>query len=146
MRGEELCGLVEIRDHDEYVELLGAVRPFTRYIAIVQIDGYDPDDEVVLEADACMESAGRYNTNNWPGTKTSGMRAQVHMYKANHKFFKFLAEFESFFFNVRDEWGCDVVERTDFGFDDIIFMDENRDVMMYTTTHEGEIYILEELI
>lgn len=146
MHGEELCGLVEIRDHDEYLEFLDMVRPFTHYIAIVQIDGYDAADPITREADACMESIGRYMTNEWPGTRTRGARAQVHMYKSSRDFFKYLYEFDSFFFNDRDEWGCDVVEKTDFGLDDIIFMDRNRQVVMYTTTHEGLIYINEELI
>ena len=146
MKGEEFCGIVEIRDYDEYVELLDAVRPFTHYIAIVQIDGYDPDDIVMQEADALMESVGRYRTNKWPGTRTRGMRAQLHMYKANRDFFNWLKEGEAFFYNTTDEWGCDKVESTDFGFDDIIFLDKEQEVMMYTTTHEGLIAINEELI
>ena len=146
MKGEEFCGLVEIRDYDEYIELLDAVRPFTSYIAIVQIDGYDPDDIVMLEADACMECVSRYRTNKWPGTRTRGMRAQLHMYKANRDFFNWLKDGEAFFYNTRDERGCDLVEQTDFGLDDIVFLDKEQEVMMYTTTHEGLIYINEELI
>lgn len=146
MKGEEFCGRVEIRDYDEYLELLEAVRPFTSYIAIVQIDGYDPDDIVMLEADQAMESVGRYRTNKWPGTRTRGMRAQLHMYKANRDFFNWLKEGDAFFYNTVDEWGCDVVEQTDFGLDDIIFLDKEQEVMMYTTTHEGLIFINEELI
>ena len=146
MKGEEFCGRVEIRDYDEYIELLDAVRPFTAYIAIVQIDGYDPEDVIMLEADAQMESVGRYRTNKWPGTRTRGMRAQLHMYKANRSFFQWLADGEAFFYNTEDEWGCDVVEQTDFGLDDIIFLDKEQEVMMFTTTHEGLIFINEELI
>lgn len=146
MKGEEFCGLVEIRDYDEYIELLDAVRPFTSYIAIVQPAGYDPDDIVMQEADACMESAGRYRTNKWPGTRTKGMRAQLHMYRADRQFFEWLKEGDAFFYNTQDEWGCDTVELTDFGIDDIIFLDKEQEVMMYTTTHEGLIYINEELI
>lgn len=146
MRGEDLCALVEIRDYDEYLELLNAVKPFTRYIAIIQIDGYDPEDQVVRAADSIMETAGRYRTRNWPGTRTRQDRAQVHMYKSNREFFRWLEDGDAFFYNSQDEWGCDVVEKTDFGFDDIVFMDENQDVLMYTTTHEGVICILEDLI
>lgn len=146
MKGEEFCGRVEIRDHAEYVELLDAVRPFTHYIALVQVDGYDPDDIIMQEADAVMESVGRYKTNNWPGTRTRGMRAQLHMYKASRAFFDWLKEGEAFFYNYEDEYGCDCVEQTDFGFDDIIFLDKEQEVMMYTTTHEGDIFINEELI
>ena len=146
MKGEESCGLVEIRDYDEYLELLDAVRPFTAFIAIVQIDGYDPDDIVMLEADATMESVGRYKVNKWPGTRTRGMRAQLHMYKSNREFFKWLREGDAFFYNSQDAWGCDLVERTDFGLDDIIFLDKEQEVMMFTTTHEGIICINEELI
>ena len=146
MHGEDLCARVEIRDYDDYLDLLKAVKPFTKFIAIIQIDGYDPNDEVVLAADDYMESAGRYMTSDWPGTKTRGNRAQVHMYRASHEFFKWLEAGDAFFYNSEDEWGCDIVEKTEFGFDDIVFMDQNQDVLMYTTTHEGDICILEELI
>jgi hypothetical protein len=93
-----------------------------------------------------MQSAGRYMTKKWPGTQTSVNRAQVHMFKSGTAFFKWLADGDAFFYNTEDEWGCDAVEKTDFGTDDIVFMDENQDVLMYTTTHEGDIYILEDLI
>jgi len=146
MRGEDLCARVEICGYDDYLDLLKAVEPFTRYIAVVQIDGYDPEDEVMLTADDLMESAGRYKTGNWPGTRTRGNRAQIHMYRSNHQFFNWLREGDAFFYNGEDEWGCSIVERTDFGTDDIVFMDKNQDILMYTTTHEGDIYILEDLI
>ena len=146
MRGEDLCARVEIRDYDDYLDYLKAVKPFTRYIAIIQVDGYDPDDEVMLAADAHMESAGRYMTSSWPGTETHGNRAQVHMYRASHGFFRWLQDGDAFFYNSEDKWGGDFVEKTDFGFDDIVFMDQNQDILMYTTTHEGDIYILEDLI
>jgi hypothetical protein len=68
------------------------------------------------------------------------------MYRSSHQFFNWLRDGEAFFYNSEDEWGCDVVEQTDFGFDDIVFMDQNQDVLMFTTTHEGDIYILEDLV
>ena len=146
MRGENLCARVEIRDYDDYLDLLKAVEPFTKFIAVIQIDGYDPEDVVMQAADDMMESAGRYKTGNWPGTRVRGNRAQVHMYRSNHKFFNWLRDGDAFFYNSEDDWGCDVVEQTDFGFDDIVFMDQNQDILMYTTTHEGDIFILEGLI
>lgn len=147
MQGEHLCEKVEIKDTDEYLEYLDDIRPATAFIAIVQPDGFDEDDPVIVEADACMELVGAYKTNNWPGTRTREPRAQLHMYKASREFFDYLYDIPAFFFN---EIGLDGsvggVELTEFGIDDIVFMDRKKNILLYTTTHEGGIYMNEDYI
>lgn len=147
MKNEHLCERVEIRDHEEYIELIELIRPVVTSIAIIQIYGYNPKDPVIMEADACMKQVSAYNSNNWPGTRTRGNRGQVFVYEQVREFYDYLYSIEAFFINESDPRTLEEkVVLTEFGINDIVFMDSKGNVLLYTTTHEGDIYLNEDYL
>jgi hypothetical protein len=142
MKGEQLCEKVEIKDTDEYYEYLDLVKPATAFIAIVQPEGYEEDDEVIEEAEATMKLIGAYKTNNWPGNKNNSARGQLYMFESSWDFFDYLYDLPAFFFNeISLDGKEESVELTEFGINDIVFMDRWDNVLLYTNTKQGNIYI-----
>ncbi len=137
---------VALTDHTQYVKLLAALQPKTAYILLVQITGEDLQDSVAAKAISCMDLIEKSAVNRWPGTIRSGKGAMQYLFGANNQFFTFLKTFPSFFFNRKDPWGCDTVEETAFGQDDIAFLDNGRHPLFYTTTHEGYAYAAPGLV
>ena len=138
---EESTVSLELTSHEQYLALLNTLKHTTAYIAIVQINGHDAQDKIISLAESCMQLIEKKHVCKWPGTITRGRRAVQYLYKADKQFFKLLQDFPSFFFNRRDPWGCDLVEETAFGQDDIAFLDKSRNLLFFTTTHEGCAYI-----
>lgn len=128
---------VELTSHEQYVRLLAELQQETAYIMLVQIDGEDEQDPILAKALKCMHLVEKRHVGKWPGTIQKGRKVPQYLFQADRRFFKFLEGFPSFFFNRRDQWGCDLVEETDFGQNDIAFLDKSQKVLFYTTTHEG---------
>lgn len=137
MYGEEKIILINLTSHEQYLDILKKLKSKTAYIVLVQIDGEDKNDLNLVKALKHMELIGKKKVNEWLGTRTSGLRAVRYIFKSDERYFKYLSNFDSFFFNTTDKWGCDAVEKTDFGFDDIAFLDKNKQVLFFTITHEG---------
>lgn len=128
---------VEIKNHQEYIDILNKLKEKTKYIILVQINGYDEEDEIVAYANSVMELEQKGEVRKWLGTITRGGKAVQYTYVASKAFFKYLYGFSSFFFNTTSR-GCGFqVIDTEFGLDDIAFLDQDRNVLFYTTTHEG---------
>lgn len=145
MYQEENSVPIQLTNNEQYLSLLDRLAPKTAYIILVQICGDDIDDKVVNYANSCMKQLEKKKVSKWLGTITKGGRAIQYTYQADKRFFKFLKSFPSFFLNRQDAWGCDVVEETEFGQDDIAFLDQNYHVLFFTTTHEGYANILPSL-
>lgn len=136
---ENKCVPVWIESHRQYLEILGKIRKDTALIALVQADGADEDDPIIETAKQMMSLEKRETVSRWPGTISSGENAVRYVFRKHHSFFGYLATFESFFFvKSRDPF---VVETTDFGMDDIAFLDQTGELLFYTTTHEGYAYL-----
>ena len=128
---------VEIKNHQEYIDILNKLKEKTKYIILVQIDGYDEDDKIVAYANSVMELEQKREVRKWLGTITCGGKAVQYTYVASKEFFKYLYGFSSFFFNTTSKRGEFQVIDTEFGLDDIAFLDKEHNMLFYTTTHEG---------
>lgn len=134
------CVSIELTDHQQYLWLLEQLRKNTAYIMLVQINEEDEKDPILSKALSCMKLVEKRYVGKWPGTVRKGAKAPQYLFQADARFFKFLNGFPSFFFNRKDPWGCELVEETDFGQDDIAFLDQEQNILFYTTTHEGYAY------
>lgn len=132
---ENQCVPVWIENRRQYLEILEQIRKDTALIVLVQIDGADEDDPVVTAAKQMMRLEKQETVSRWPGTIAPGRKAARYVFRKHRSFFGYLAGFESFFLvKSRSPF---VVEATDFGMDDIAFLDQNGELLFYTTTHEG---------
>lgn len=126
---------VWLESHRQYLEILNLVRKDTALIVLVQIDGVDEGDPIVAAAKQMMQLEKQETVSRWLGTVAPGRGAARYVFRKHRSFFGYLASFESFFLvKSRDPF---VVEATDFGMDDIAFLDQNGELLFYTTTHEG---------
>lgn len=126
-----------IQNHDQFVELLLRLRKLTKYIVIVQPDRGNKKEPLILKAMEKMRLLDQYKTGEWPGTKTSGYGVLHKFDVLDKSFFHELMKYEAFYFNETDQEGGIRTRRTDFGIDDIIFLDKDQQLLFYTTTHEG---------
>ena len=118
----------KLNNHIQYIEILEILEKCTAYIEITLIDG--------KETNSLIE---------WWGTKTSAKNKQIRI-KASEELFEYLKQFETFckYYNSEEKGDYSVI--TDFGYDDIAFLNEDNDVLLCTTTHEGYIAINEKLL
>ena len=90
----------------------------------------------------------------WWGTELMCSEPCNYLYKikCTKELFAYLSEFETFCkyykygANEKTLEKGEYSEQTDFGIDDIAFYDSNGTVFLLTTTHEGSVYINEDLI
>lgn len=129
------CVPITLKTHSQYLEILNTIRKDTVKIVIVQIDGEDPKDPIVNQAKERMLLEKQEIVSRWFGTVAPGRSAVQYTFLKNRDFFSFLSSLESFFL-VGSESPY-TVKKTEFGFDDIAFLDSNGDVLFFTTTHEG---------
>lgn len=132
---ENKCVPVWIENHRQYLEILDRVRKDTALIVLVQIDGADEEDPIVKTAKQMMLLEKQETVDHWLGTIAPGRGAARYVFRKHRSFFGYLATFESFF--LVKSIDPLVVETTDFGMDDIAFLDQNGELLFYTTTHEG---------
>ncbi len=92
---------VEFTSHEQYLQILKKLESETAYIAIVQINGEDEQEELLVKAFKYMELAEKRYVKKWLGTVRSGKGAPQYLFKADKRFFKVLREFPSFFFNSK---------------------------------------------
>ena len=67
-------------------------------------------------------------------------------FKATMEFFEYLECFETFCKFFTSEVRGDYAELTDFGDNDIAFYDNNKMPLLLTQTHEGDIWIRDDII
>ncbi len=134
---------IRLTSREQHLKLLDALEKRTRTIEIVQICGEDLDEPLIRAAMPFLIK--KELVNKWHGTKCGGRGAPRFTIRAAKAFFAHLRKYEGFFRNLTNENGLDDFRETDFGLDDIAFLDSGGAVLFFTTTHEGYAYIAENL-
>ncbi len=139
--------MIDIPNRNHYLELLNKLRDDTQTIVIVQIDGAIKNDPIVGAARNMLHLEKKETVSEWLGTKANAGRGAVRytfsVVKNRKEFFGFLASFDSFWDgieSVADEYD----EESEF--DDIAFLDSADEPLFFSTTHEREFYLREDLI
>lgn len=139
--------MLDIPNRKRYLELLNKLRERTQKIVIVQIDGAIKNDPIVNAAWNMLHLEKKETVSEWLGTKANaGRGAVMHTFSVTQnrkEFFDFLALFDSFWDgieSVADEYD----EESEF--DDIAFLDAAGKPLFFSTTHEREFNIREDLI
>lgn len=131
---------VELKTHEQYLAILKKLKSKTKYIEIVQIDEFEPNDKVVEFANCNLKRLEKRIVKEWLGTAYTSRRVPKYVYSIcsdDEGFWKFLSGFSSFYLeSYSDECGYVPIE-TEFGLDDIAFLDKDKNPLFYTTTHEG---------
>lgn len=130
---------IQLTSHEQHLKLLDVLEKRTRTIEIVQICDEDLDEPLIAAAMPFLIKKER--VNKWHGTRQGGRGSPKFTIRADMAFFKHLRKYECFFQNMTDKNGFDHVRKTDFGLDDIAFLDSGGAVLFFTTTHEGYAYI-----
>lgn len=136
---ESACEPVELGSHEQYLEYLDLIESDTEKIVIVQIDGADNADPIVKRAEKSMCLQSRRRTNDWYGTITLGKQGMEYTFLKSNEFFEYLRSLEAFY--IETSAVPYTFRLTDFGTDDIAFVDKNDNLLFYTTTHEGDAYL-----
>ena len=135
---------IRLTSNKQHLRLLDILEKRTRTIEIVQICDEDLDKPLIKAAMPFLIRKER--VNKWNGTRQGGRGSLKFTLRADVGFFKHLRKYESFFRSMTDENGLEYVRETDFGLDDIAFLDSGEAVLFFTTTHEGHVYIAPELL
>lgn len=132
----------KLNNHIDYLNMLKLLDKKCNYIEIVLIDGKETNDLVnQFQSDILNIS----KVNSWCGNMTNGYNKKIKINYSN-ELFKYLKTKETFCkFATLPEKG-DVVNFTDFGLDDIAFFDESTFPLLFTTTHEGYIYVRDDIL
>lgn len=133
---------IRLTSHKQYLRLLDVLEKRTRTIEIVQICDEDLDEPLIKAAMPYLIKKER--VNKWHGTKQGGRGSPKFTIRADKSFFKHLRKYECFFRSMTDENRFEYVQ-TDFGLDDIAFIDSGGAALFFTTTHEAYAYIAPEL-
>lgn len=128
-----------LNNHGDYVRVLRRLEEKCRWIEYVLVSD---DDSFVKHFQNSVVSVTK--RNKWWGTKSSQKR-EVYKIKANPEIFNYLRKLETFclFYPAGDKG--DMAEETSFGYNDISFFDDKELPLLFTTTHEGYIFIRNDL-
>ncbi len=129
----------KLNSHEDYLNILKHLKQKSKYIEYVLVD--EDDTRIVDKFKDLVVSV--QPKNKWWGTKSS-KKSKVYKLTASKELFQYLQRFETFCKYEVTDMG-DVAENTDFGFNDIAFFDEKDLPLLFTTTHEGYIYIRSDL-
>lgn len=135
---------ITLTDHEQYLRLLSVLEKETVTIEIVLVNGEDTDAPLIKAVIPFLIK--KELVNKWHGTRRGGKGAPKLTVRADKAVFAHLKKYEHFFVNSRDEYGCDTVIETDFGQDDIAFLDKNGEPLFFTTTHEGYAVISADIV
>ena len=129
----------KLNNHEDYLKILNILEDKTDYIELA----YENDIVDKFKKDIIhMEHTTKwFSEESYPG-------ANLYQIKASKELFDFLRTFETFCKCFIDpETGVYLsVEETDFGVSDIAFYDKEGKSLLETVTHEGEIFIREDLL
>ena len=131
---------VDLYSRQQYLAILDMLKKDTESVVIVQIDGPNDADPIVETARNRMQLKSEETVSEWLGTIAPGRGAAQYTFESSAEFFGYLATLESFFLwknPAKPHMGYMQLHRTDFGIDDIAFLDRNDTLLFYTTTHEG---------
>lgn len=130
----------KLNDNRDYLKMIDILENKSFYIEIVVIDEKDNNDWVKEFSGNIIDEE---IVSKWWGTETSA-KNNLYRIQASKDLFSKLKKYETFCkYYVLDSG--DSVGITDFGYDDIAFFDKNKEVLLFTTTHEGYITVREDL-
>ena len=138
----------KLNNHEEYIKILNKIEIKCKYIEIVIVDGRENNELVEKFNIDILETK---KTSKWWGTEIKSLN-NLYKIKATKEFFTYLKKYETFCkyyeygSNKESLLRGDYSEVTNFGYDDIAFYDENDNYILFTTTHEGNIAINDEII
>ena len=123
-----------LNDHDAYLNVLRQLERKCKYIEYTVISGDTSFADKFADSMISVKAK-----NRWWGT-CSAQRRDVYTLRASQALFKHLEKFETFCKYSVSVRG-DTVTETDFGINDIAFLDDGELPLLFTTTHEGYIMI-----
>lgn len=132
----------KLNNHDNYLNILMFLEKQCSYIEVFLIDGKETNNLIDKFKNNIISS--KY-VSKWLGSEINGKNKLIKL-KSNKDIFEYLKCFETFckyYFSC--EYG-DCPVKTDFGDDDIAFYDKDNNLLLCTTTHEGEIFICDDLM
>ena len=143
-----------LSSHEQHIKILKRIRSSARFVEIVIPYGEAPNDALIISLKPFLLETKK--VWEWTGTISRGTASTLYRYSSDDALFQYLNEYDSFFINVplrnspddfiyiNDDILRWQMEYTSFGNKDIAFLDENNDVLFYTTTHEGDAFINEK--
>ena len=131
----------KLNNHRKYLKVLNVLEKETKYIEIVLIDEKETNDLVEKFKQDIISTEF---VSSWWGTETEAKNKLVKI-NASKELFEYLKQFETFCKYKSSLLRGDYSEITNFGDDDIAFYDENDEILLCTTTHEGYIMINDKL-
>lgn len=141
----------KLNNHNDYIDILNKISVKCEYIEVVILDKNESNELVDKFKEDIIYVR---KVKEWWGTELACSEPCNYLYrlKFNKKILSYLSNFETFckYFkfgtnNKSLEYG-DYSEITDFGIDDIAFYDSEDNFLLWTTTHEGYIWINENII
>lgn len=126
---------IQLRSHEQHIEILNRIRPHTKYIEIVVPYADAPSDELIVKLQPFFIE--RKQVKSWQGTFSKGKASTLYRYQYSRDVFKILETYTAFFFSRDNQRGEPFAEYTPFGDKDIAFCNAENDVLFYTTTHEA---------
>ena len=129
----------KLNNHEDYLKIIDVLEDKSDYIELV----YENDIVYKFKKDIIHKehTTSWFSEESYPG-------GNLYRIKASKELFEYLRTFETFCKCFIDEnTGVYLsVEETDFGISDIAFYDKDGKSLLETVTHEGEIFIDEDLI
>lgn len=130
----------KINRHDDYLRVLKQLENQCNYVEYVLVDEHETDFLKKFEHLILSETLKK----KWWGTEC-GKKNKAYKLKASKAVFRYLAQFETLC-KYTPSQGGDAVAYTDFGINDIAFLDEKDMPLLFTTTHEGYVFIREDFL
>ena len=129
----------KLNNHEDYLKILNILEDKTDYIELA----YENDIVYKFKKDILYKK----HTTSW-FSEESFPGANLYRIKASKELFDYLKTFETFCKCFIDPYtGVYLsVEETDFGISDIAFYDKEGKSLLETVTHEGEIFIRDDLL
>lgn len=128
-----------LNEHNKYLQTLKQLESKCQYIEYVLVN--EEETEFIEKFKNLIVSVEK--KNKWWGTKSS-QKNKVYKMRSSNEIFKYLRQFETFCKYTTSNTN-DNIENTDFGINDIAFMDNKELPLLFTTTHEGYITIRDDL-
>ncbi len=125
-----------LNNHEDYLKMLNILEKKTSYIGITS------DHEIIDEFKDDIFQIEESNT--WWGIETS-YKEELYYIKASKRLFTYLTKYETFCKTLVNKWGGLYADETDFGTSDIAFFKNDDTLLLRTNTHEGFIFVTEEV-
>ena len=133
----------KIKTHNDYVNIINKLEAKTKKIEMVIIDG-KKDNNFIKRIKKNIISKDK--VSHWWGNYSCVLNYK-YVIKPSKKVFDVLRDYENFLKILFDNKGYVYdYQITDFGIDDIAFFDEDENPLLSTSTHEGKIYVRNDLL